>query len=74
MNRKSLSLYLANASTKECLEYSLDSLARRQSRLSCTPSEYKEIQDEIDELKRMAREIQPNHRIERIDLRKNSHC
>lgn len=63
-------LNLANMSTKERIEYSLRSLESRQSLLSCTPSEYKEIQDEIDELKKMARRIQSNHRIERIDLRK----
>ena len=70
MNKKPRKLSLAARSTREHLEYSMNSLARRQSRLTITPSEYKEIQDEIDELKRMSRDIQTNHHIERIDLRR----
>lgn len=65
MNRKSL----YDMTTKELIEHTLSSLERRQSSISCKPAEYKEIQDEIDELKKIAHMNQPNHRIERIDLR-----
>mgnify|MGYP003386689206 CR=1 FL=1 len=72
MNKKPRKLSLATRSTREHLEYVLNSLACRQSRLACTPSEYKKIQDELNELKRIAHKIQSDNRIEGIGFRMNA--
>ena len=65
MNNTSRNLNLSTKSAKELLEYSLNSLACRQSRLSCTPSEYKEIEKELNDLKKLAHKIQANDPISR---------